>query len=64
MDRLLGAFYQDSFKSLHDLEHLEFEHLLSYDDPDIYNWIMGEEMPPNQFQRIISALQTYHRIKE
>ncbi len=46
IDLLLGRFADEYISKLTDVEVLQYEELLTNNDPDIYSWISGKEAPP------------------
>lgn len=60
MDLILGSFAIQNVPTFSAEELAEFDHFLSNNDPDLYNWITGKEAAPEPlassdiFQRIIA----------
>lgn len=48
MDLIMGSFADANLDALSDEELESYEEVLSYSDPDLYNWVTGkEEVPAN-----------------
>lgn len=47
MDLLLGSFAKAHVYSFNEDELKEYEALLTENDPDLYNWITGQEEAPD-----------------
>lgn len=46
MDLLLGSFAKKHVPDFNEAELVEYEELLTHNDPDLYNWITEQEEPP------------------
>ena len=46
IDLMLGRFADAYMMDLSDDEVLQYEELLKNNDPDLYSWISGKEIPP------------------
>lgn len=46
MDLLVGGFADAHLAELSDEQLDRFEQLLQAPDPDLYRWLVGQEMPP------------------
>lgn len=46
MDLLLGSFADRHVAGFSDADLNSYEELLTCHDPDLYNWITGQEEPP------------------
>ena len=47
MDLLLGTFAKKHVPDFSETELHEYEALLTHNDPDLYNWITGQEKAPD-----------------
>ena len=48
MDLIMGSFADKNLPDLSDDELESYEEILTYSDPDLYNWITGrEDVPAN-----------------
>ena len=47
MDLILGRFAERTLGKMDDGQLEKYEALLEMSDPDIYNWIVGNEAPPD-----------------
>lgn len=45
LDILLNRFLEKQYPYLSNIEQQTFIQLLSYQDPDLYHWLMGVELP-------------------
>lgn len=48
MDLLLGSFAKKYVPEFSEAELYEYQELLEHNDPDLYNWITGQETPPEE----------------
>ena len=48
MDLLLGSFAKEFVPKFNADELQEYQDLLENNDPDLYNWITGQEAPPDE----------------
>lgn len=48
MDLLLGSFAKKNVPDFSIIELKEYEELLTHNDPDLYNWITGQEESPKK----------------
>lgn len=46
MDLILGSFANENVPGFSEDELVQFEELLTQNDPDLYNWISGKEQAP------------------
>lgn len=46
MDLLMGSFAKAFVPGFTESQLREYEGLLTHNDPDLYNWITGQEDPP------------------
>lgn len=61
MDLLLGSFADANIPGFSEAELDEFESLLENNDPDLYNWVSGREMPPEAENSGVMRLLLKHR---
>ncbi len=59
MDLIMGSFADKYLKSFSTEELDQYERILQYSDPDLYNWITGKEDAPaniidNVFEKLMS----------
>lgn len=52
MDLLLGSFAQKSVPGFDGDALVEFEDFLGENDPDLYNWITGQEEAPSHIRKM------------
>jgi antitoxin CptB len=62
MDLLMGSFADRHIFGFDKEELDEFERLLSCNDPDLYNWVTGVEVPPANEQSSVLSKFLGHRI--
>ncbi|OGT23267.1 MAG: hypothetical protein A2W47_06510 [Gammaproteobacteria bacterium RIFCSPHIGHO2_12_38_15] len=60
LDLLLFPFYEKNFEQLSSSNQKLFIKFLDSPDPAIYNWFLGAETPPDEFQLIIEQLREFH----
>jgi antitoxin CptB len=58
MDLIVGRFADTVAATLDDPGLAEFEALIEVPDPDLYNWIVGAEPPPPEFDT-----ETFRRLR-
>jgi antitoxin CptB len=59
-DLILGAFADLRLKSMTEGELDRFEHLLEQADHDIYNWIIGRDPTPPEYDTdIMNEIKTF-----
>lgn len=59
MDLILGRFAEKYVVNFSASELAQYEQLLQYEDPDLYNWLIGVVTPPANI-----PLQIIDQIKE
>lgn len=60
MDLLLGRFADAHVPGFDGEELAQFERILGYNDPDLYDWVTGKEPPPsNYINKTLSLLLNY-----
>ena len=63
LDLILNRFVSEQLEKLTLKQVSAFEMLLNYPDPDIYNWLMGNEVPSEQeLVDIVTFIQLQYRI--
>ena len=61
MDLLLGSFADKYVPSFSDAQVDQYAHILTYNDPDLYNWITGKEPPDDDMPQDMFKLLENHR---
>ncbi|PJE79393.1 FAD assembly factor SdhE [invertebrate metagenome] len=62
LDVLLAPFAQDCFPKLNNEQKESYIKLLSFEDPDIFRWLMGDNKPDDEEMcRIIDLVLDYSR---
>ena len=60
LDLILGNFIEDNITDMKESEIKVYEDLLASEDPEIYNWIVKSENPPNQqLDNLIKKIRYY-----
>lgn len=64
MDLLIGSF-ADKYIGRFDADDLAiFEEVLINNDPDVYDWIIGRQMPPAELKSRVLDLLLGHKFAE
>lgn len=63
MDLLLGSFARRNIATLDDALVDRFEELLELSDPDLYNWITGQEPTPPEWEGPLMDMLRAHRYR-
>lgn len=64
MDLLMGSFADAYVKDFSADELALYEDILSHPDPDLYNWITGQQVPPANYMNAVLEKLICHRFKE
>lgn len=57
MDLIMGSFADKNLEELSEQELDKYEEILTYSDPDLYNWITGkEDVPANLHSSTLDRL--------
>lgn len=59
LDVLLSNFLDGAYASLSDEEKHQFVDLLNGTDPELFAWLMGHEVPPTQFETIVTLIRQH-----
>jgi antitoxin CptB len=60
MDLIMGSFADQHIPSMTDAELVVYEEILNHNDPDLYNWIAGQEvLPANFLNPVMEKLLVY-----
>ena len=60
MDLLLGSFADKYVHDFSDEDLKAYEFVLTYNDPDLYNWMTGKEQPDSDMPQSIFKLLEKH----
>lgn len=60
LDVLLGDFLNAVYSSLSRQQQAKFEQLLTFSDPEIYDWIMGHAIPDDHELAIMAEQIRQH----
>ena len=60
LELLLNPFLDHVYPALSPKLQQNFIDLLEFPDPDLYNFLMGSEIPDTQFQIIVTKIRDYH----
>lgn len=61
MDLLLGSFADRNLENFSEDQLGEFERILENNDPDLYNWVSGREVAPDEEKSSVLILLLQHR---
>ena len=61
MDLLLGSFADLNLPDFDAAKLVQFEKLLNCPDPDLYEWVSGQNSPPEDEQSDVMSLLLVHR---
>ena len=61
MDLLMGSFADRYVMTFTENQLDQYEELLNCEDPDLYNWMIGKEKPPQEQECEVLALLLTHR---
>lgn len=53
LDVILGQLLESTFPKLTEAQQCQFERMLSVDDPTLYAWLIGREVPLDKAMREI-----------
>lgn len=63
LDLIFNQFFSNHIEQLNEVQLNAFEQLLTYSDPDINSWLMGQERPAQQeVMDIVTFIQLQHQI--
>jgi antitoxin CptB len=63
LDRLLDWWLRERFPHEDAAGRAAFDALLDSPDPDLWNWLIGQEKPTDiRFARIVDEIRAQHRI--
>ena len=60
LDVLLGNFLKEAYPALSMADKCLFIELLEHQDPEIYAWLMGHEVPPDESMQHITETIRRH----
>lgn len=63
MDLIMGSFADNYVKSFSEEELSLYDEILTHNDPDLYNWISGQEAVPANFLNPVLERLIKHTIK-
>ena len=61
-DFLLGNFAEEKLSQMEASDLKLFDRLLVEDDLKIYDWILGKELTPVEYQKLVSDIRRFHKI--
>lgn len=65
LDIILNYFFENHYDELTQSEKDIFQKLLQASDPDLYQWLMGYQLPNEEhFQNIVNKIQQSRRVFE
>lgn len=59
LDLLLEPFAKNVLPSMKDEEVVVFERFLQFSDPEIYSWLMGHDVPPEEVASLVKFIQMH-----
>jgi antitoxin CptB len=63
LDRLFGWWLEERYADADAISRVAFGALLDEQDPDLWNWILGNGAPTDAQQaRVIDEIRTRHRV--
>lgn len=57
LDVLLEGYFDRRYDQASSAEQQQFLHLLDQEDPDIWAWLIGHQVPPSEVADVIRKLQ-------
>lgn len=64
MDLLMGSFADRHLPEFSDEQLSQYEQILEYSDPDLYNWMTEREQPPANLVNDVLSMLISHRLVE
>ena len=61
MDLLMGSFADRNLANFGEKELVEFEEILCQNDPDVYDWVSGQKLVPEERKSSVLDLLLQHR---
>lgn len=59
LDVLLGNFLEEAYGRLNNDQKYRFVELLKINDPQLFNWLLGAEIPPDEFASIVTMIRQH-----
>jgi len=63
MDLIMGSFADSYVKDFSEDELTLYDEILTHNDPDLYNWISGQEQAPANFLNPVLERLIRHTVK-
>jgi antitoxin CptB len=64
MDLLMGSFAEKYINNFDRDDLIIFEEILINNDPDVYDWIIGRQIPPSELKSRVLDLLLGHKFAE
>lgn len=65
MDLIMGSFADLHVPAFDETALAEYDEILTYSDPDLYNWITGQEpVPANHINPVLELLLSHQFAKQ
>ena len=64
MDLLIGSFAEKYINGFAEDDLAIFEEILINNDPDVYDWIIGRQLPPPELKSRVLDLLLGHKFAE
>lgn len=62
LDLLMGSFAERNLPAMNDAELDLYDIILTHPDPDLYNWITGQETAPANFMNSVMEKLLTHKV--
>ena len=62
MDLIMGSFADSYVKQFDEHALSLYEEILTHNDPDLYNWISGQEQVPANYMNPVMEMLLRHRV--
>lgn len=59
LDLFLIRFFDDCYESLSYQDKAAFGAMLTYSDPELLAWLLHNDAPPEQLDRIVKAIRAH-----
>ncbi len=59
LDLLLERYFRRHYETASTQERAAYRRLLEREDPEIWLWVVGQEVPPPEFTHVIAALRRH-----
>ncbi|AOV95937.1 hypothetical protein A9798_02510 [Edwardsiella hoshinae] len=64
LDIAIMPFFEHEYETMSDADKQTFVRLLSYDDPELFKWLMNQGVPEDvELARMITLIQTRNKAR-